>query len=85
MSVTAYIALGSNLGDKRSFLDRALQALRETPGITVKNVSLYIETDPVGGPEEFSRRQRLKQIRADCGEHQPRGSAKEPQHDALGQ
>jgi 2-amino-4-hydroxy-6-hydroxymethyldihydropteridine diphosphokinase len=50
MSATAYIALGSNLGDKRAFLDQALQALRATPGITVKNVSLYIETDPVGGP-----------------------------------
>jgi 2-amino-4-hydroxy-6-hydroxymethyldihydropteridine diphosphokinase len=50
MSVTAYIALGSNLGDRREYLDRALQALRERPGIVVKQVSSYYETAPVGGP-----------------------------------
>ena len=36
-------------------------------------------------PGQFSRRERLKQIRAERGEHQPRRSAEEPQHDALGQ
>jgi 3-oxoacyl-[acyl-carrier protein] reductase len=46
----AYIALGSNLGDRRSFLDQALQALREQPGIEVVRVSSYHETAPVGGP-----------------------------------
>lgn len=50
MSVTAYIALGSNLGDRRDFLNRALQALREKSGILVKQVSSYYETAPVGGP-----------------------------------
>lgn len=49
--VTAYIALGSNLGDRRDYLDRALQALQEQPGITVTQVSSYYETDPVGGPQ----------------------------------
>jgi 2-amino-4-hydroxy-6-hydroxymethyldihydropteridine diphosphokinase len=46
----AYIALGSNLGDRRDYLDRALQALRERPGIAVTRVSSYHETAPVGGP-----------------------------------
>jgi 3-oxoacyl-[acyl-carrier protein] reductase len=50
MSVTAYIALGSNLGDRKANLDGAIQALRETPGITVGAVSTYHETAPVGGP-----------------------------------
>jgi 2-amino-4-hydroxy-6-hydroxymethyldihydropteridine diphosphokinase len=50
MSITAYIALGSNLGDRREYLDRALQALRETAGIAVSKVSAYYETAPVGGP-----------------------------------
>src|SRR5438128_10160285 len=49
MSAMAYIALGSNLGDRREYLDRALQALRETRGILVKQVSSYYETAPVGG------------------------------------
>jgi 2-amino-4-hydroxy-6-hydroxymethyldihydropteridine diphosphokinase len=50
MSKTAFIALGSNQGDRRDFLDRALQALQEWPGITVSLISSYHETEPVGGP-----------------------------------
>jgi 3-oxoacyl-[acyl-carrier protein] reductase len=50
MSITAYIALGSNLGDRREYLGRALQALRQAPGIVVGQVSSYYETAPVGGP-----------------------------------
>ena len=50
MSGIAYIALGSNLGDRSKYLDRALQALREKPGIVVHQVSSYYETAPVGGP-----------------------------------
>ncbi len=52
MSVTAYIALGSNLGDRRGFLDRALGLLRERRGVSVTKVSTYLETDPVGGPPD---------------------------------
>jgi 2-amino-4-hydroxy-6-hydroxymethyldihydropteridine diphosphokinase len=52
MTVIAYIALGSNLGDRRVYLDRALQSLREQPGIVVSRVSSYYETEPVGGPPE---------------------------------
>src|SRR6266849_4761650 len=50
MTITAYIALGSNLDDRRAYLDRALQALREKPGIVLIQVSSYHETAPVGGP-----------------------------------
>jgi 2-amino-4-hydroxy-6-hydroxymethyldihydropteridine diphosphokinase len=50
MTVAVYIALGSNLGDRRQQLDRALQLLRERPGIAVKKVSAHYETAPVGGP-----------------------------------
>ena len=50
MSVTAYIALGSNLGDRAELLRRALQALQERPGIEVTQVSTFHETEPVGGP-----------------------------------
>ncbi|HXG10994.1 MAG TPA: 2-amino-4-hydroxy-6-hydroxymethyldihydropteridine diphosphokinase [Gemmataceae bacterium] len=50
MTVTAYIALGSNLGYRRNYLDRALQALQERDGIVVTRVSSYYRTAPVGGP-----------------------------------
>jgi 2-amino-4-hydroxy-6-hydroxymethyldihydropteridine diphosphokinase len=50
MSATAYIGLGSNLGDRRRFLDQALEHLRRWPGIAVERVSSYYETAPVGGP-----------------------------------
>jgi 2-amino-4-hydroxy-6-hydroxymethyldihydropteridine diphosphokinase len=50
MSATCYIALGSNLGDRRGHLDRAVELLRRTPGVTVARVSRSWETAPVGGP-----------------------------------
>src|SRR5260370_17291354 len=48
MSVTAYSALGSNLGDRREYLERALGALRTH--LSVSCVSAFYETAPVGGP-----------------------------------
>jgi 2-amino-4-hydroxy-6-hydroxymethyldihydropteridine diphosphokinase len=50
MPTTAYIALGSNLGDRRGMLDQALQLLREHPQVRATQVSSYHETEPVGGP-----------------------------------
>jgi 2-amino-4-hydroxy-6-hydroxymethyldihydropteridine diphosphokinase len=47
---TAYIALGSNLGDRGDYLKRALAALRQDAGIEVTRVSPVYETRPVGGP-----------------------------------
>ena len=46
----AYIALGSNLGDRDDYLRRALAALRQTAGVEVTRVSPVYETRPVGGP-----------------------------------
>jgi 3-oxoacyl-[acyl-carrier protein] reductase len=46
----AYVALGSNLGDRQATLDRAVLRLRAEPGVTVRSVSSYYETAPVGGP-----------------------------------
>lgn len=43
----AYIALGTNLGDKRQQLDNALTALRQA-GVIVRRVSPFIETEPYG-------------------------------------
>ena len=49
---TALIALGSNLGDRRDYLERALVRLRDVSGIHVTKVSTFHETAPVGGPPE---------------------------------
>lgn len=48
--VHAYIALGSNLGDRAAHLRFALTTLAATPGILLLRVSTFHETAPVGGP-----------------------------------
>ena len=48
----AYIALGSNLGDRRGFLDSAVRRLRAEPGVLLLAASAYYETAPVGGPPQ---------------------------------
>lgn len=44
----AYLSLGSNIGDRRRFLQDAV----ETLGAKVVALSPVYETDPVGGPEQ---------------------------------
>jgi 2-amino-4-hydroxy-6-hydroxymethyldihydropteridine diphosphokinase len=44
----AYVALGSNLGDREETLRRALEALAAEPEIEVVAVSRFIDTEPVG-------------------------------------
>lgn len=45
--VTCYIGIGSNLGDRQSYIDRAISALNSCKGIKVLKVSSIYETDPV--------------------------------------
>ena len=49
---TAYIALGSNLGDKKAYLDMAVEELDKTEGCQVLKVSEYLVTEPYGGVEQ---------------------------------
>lgn len=49
MGRIVFLALGSNLGDRKTSLDRALDEIRDL-GLTVHQVSAYCETEPVGGP-----------------------------------
>jgi 2-amino-4-hydroxy-6-hydroxymethyldihydropteridine diphosphokinase len=48
----AYIALGTNLGDKLENLKRAVEMINEEDALEVKSVSSVYETKPVGGPEQ---------------------------------
>ena len=55
MRVKAYIGLGSNLGPREDYLQRALDALRRHPSLEVTRVSPVLEPDPVGGPPDQGR------------------------------
>jgi 2-amino-4-hydroxy-6-hydroxymethyldihydropteridine diphosphokinase len=46
----ALIGLGSNLGDREATLKGAIAALSDTPGVFLRSVSTFHETEPVGGP-----------------------------------
>jgi 2-amino-4-hydroxy-6-hydroxymethyldihydropteridine diphosphokinase len=46
----AFVGLGSNLGDRVANLNGAVEALGQTRGLTVRRVSSFHETEPVGGP-----------------------------------
>lgn len=52
MTVRAYLALGSNLGDKQRHLEQAVERLRAIAGITVLRVSRFIVTPALTPPED---------------------------------
>ncbi|HJD46897.1 MAG TPA: 2-amino-4-hydroxy-6-hydroxymethyldihydropteridine diphosphokinase [Candidatus Mediterraneibacter norfolkensis] len=45
---TAYIALGSNMGDREAYLNHAVESLRTLRGCRTEKVSGFIETPPYG-------------------------------------
>ena len=48
----AYLGIGSNMGDKKAYIDFALDKIGEDAEINVKNVSSIIETMPYGGVKQ---------------------------------
>lgn len=48
----AYIGLGSNLGDKKGYLDHAIELLHTSKECKVEKVSEYLVTKPYGGVEQ---------------------------------
>lgn len=59
---TAYIGLGSNLGDRRRYIEKALKILGQTSGIKVLRVSRLAETDPIAGIGRFKYLNAVAQI-----------------------
>ncbi len=62
---TAYIGLGSNLGDRENFIGKALKMLSESERIQVSRVSDLIKTVPLGGagqPEYLNAVAEIKTI-----------------------
>lgn len=50
--IDVYLGLGSNVGDRQAHLARALERLAQVPGCTLRAVSRWRETEPVGGPPQ---------------------------------
>src|SRR5919108_5850250 len=50
----AYLGIGSNVGERRSFCRRAVAQLDAAQGLDVVDVSSLYETSPVGGPPQRS-------------------------------
>jgi 2-amino-4-hydroxy-6-hydroxymethyldihydropteridine diphosphokinase len=50
--VRAFLALGSNLGDRLSNLQRAVDLLGRKPGLSIEKSSRVFQTEPVGGPPQ---------------------------------
>jgi 2-amino-4-hydroxy-6-hydroxymethyldihydropteridine diphosphokinase len=48
MRTTAYVALGSNMGDRQGFIARAIKLMGTTPGILVSRETRLKETKPIG-------------------------------------
>jgi len=49
---TAYIALGSNVGDREQHLNNALAAVADLPDVSAVVPSTFYETDPVGPQDQ---------------------------------
>ncbi len=52
MNHVAYIGLGGNIEPRAQTLMRALKLLNGRDGVSVRQVSNFIQTEPVGGPPE---------------------------------
>lgn len=63
--VDAFIALGSNIGDRRGTLATALRELDETPGVRVVTASDMIETEAVGPGDQTPYLNAAAHLRTD--------------------
>lgn len=63
----AYLALGSNVGDRVAHLRGAVAGLGAADGTSVVAVSRVYETDPVGGPDQGPFLNAVVAIETDLG------------------
>lgn len=47
-----YIGIGSNIGDRKANIEKAIKIMSLTRGLKLLKVSTMYETDPVGGPKQ---------------------------------
>lgn len=48
--VTSYIGIGSNLGNRKRNIQKAMELLKGSEAIGIEKVSSIYETEPMGGP-----------------------------------
>lgn len=68
--IKAFIALGSNLGDRRGNIEKAIEELKGSLMVEVVKVSKLYETDPVGGPPQDKFLDGAAEIRTQLTPHE---------------
>jgi 2-amino-4-hydroxy-6-hydroxymethyldihydropteridine diphosphokinase len=76
MAVVAFLGLGSNLGDRLTNLQGAVDALQAEPGLRVTGSSRVWETVPVGGPPQPDYLNAVLRIETDLSARDLLGSAR---------
>jgi 2-amino-4-hydroxy-6-hydroxymethyldihydropteridine diphosphokinase len=67
MASRAFIALGTNLGDREGQLTLAIAALRRAPRVRVVSASRVYETDPVGPPTQGAYLNAAAELEVELG------------------
>ncbi|NLI11569.1 2-amino-4-hydroxy-6-hydroxymethyldihydropteridine diphosphokinase [Pelotomaculum propionicicum] len=70
MLTTAYIGLGSNLGDKEANIKKALELLEEDPGVHVKKVASLYRTAPLYKPKQDMFFNTVAEIETNINPHE---------------
>lgn len=70
MRDVAYIALGSNLGDRERYLALGRRGIAELPRTTVLAVTAPEETDPIGPPGQGRYLNQMIAIDTELGPHE---------------
>ena len=78
----AYLALGSNVGDRAAHLQFAVDALAATEGVDLVAVSDVYETAPVGGPPQDAYLNAVVAIETSLDPHALLALAQRVEHDA---
>ena len=67
--ITAYIGLGSNLGDRKTSIERALKMLGDTDTVQVARVSDIVETPPLGGADQPNYLNAVAEVKTTLNAH----------------
>ncbi|MBP6943480.1 MAG: 2-amino-4-hydroxy-6-hydroxymethyldihydropteridine diphosphokinase [Candidatus Omnitrophica bacterium] len=70
MPVIAFIALGSNLGDRRANIMKAIELLKSAGKVEIMKVSSLHETEPEGGPPQGKFLDGAAEIRTELSPHE---------------
>lgn len=65
--VTCYIGVGSNIGDRRKFIDSSIKGLKKVHGVSVRRISSIYETDPVSDVPQGKYLNGVIEIETDIG------------------